>query len=157
MENGSVDAKLDRLVHSLVGSIKRRVIALEQDKGEVAPSLSAARVEVVHDAEHLLSLSELTKVVASDTKPEMSKGSLEILRAHQEHDLSIFPSVKFGVAMACTLEEELIFDVLTAQIGNSDSAHVVLQRLFKVILEVQRVTDLDVALEPRILQVNHLL
>jgi len=59
--------------------------------------------------------------------------------------------------VTCTLEQELVLDVLAAEVRHSDSAHVVLQGLLVVSLMIERVTDLDVALQPCVLKRDHLL
>lgn len=59
--------------------------------------------------------------------------------------------------MASSLEHELVFDLLTAQVGNTDCLQVRLQGAFILSLFVEGVANLDVAFQPCVLKLDHLL
>ena len=59
--------------------------------------------------------------------------------------------------MAGSLEHKLVFDLLTAEVGNADCLQVGLQGALILSLFVKSVADLDVAFQPRVLKCDHLL
>jgi len=80
VKNGSVsNSKLDRFIHGLIGSVKWWVLFSEQDECKVGPCISIARVQIVDQAQHFLSLFVATQVVARYTEVEVGKRCFEVL------------------------------------------------------------------------------
>lgn len=148
LEHGVLQTQADRLIHALVGSMDLRLgLARQVDQCQVGPGFGMRRVHVVHMGEHLLGFVHVVEVVIGDSQVEESEGLVEVLRAHQEHYAGVLPHLLFDVDLASPLEDELIFDLVSGQIADSDALLVEVESCCEISQFVVAVSSLSIAIE----------